>query len=61
MLPKGKDYHITDGWDSLLSRVFIGCFRAYMGMHYFGQWFERLAYKGVYLLPAMINFFVLMV
>jgi len=61
MLHMGMDYQIREGWDSFVSKAFIGWVGAYMGMTYFGQWFQGLEYQGVYLLPAMLGSFVLMV
>ncbi len=54
-------YQVRGGWDSLLNKVFIGWIGAWLGTPVFGHWFEALKYEDIYILPAILGAFALII
>ncbi|MDH7605856.1 MAG: hypothetical protein QHH13_13215 [Melioribacter sp.] len=51
----GFKYYIIPGFTSYLSKVIIAWIGAWLGTPVFGKWFEGLAYKEVYIIPAILG------
>ncbi len=57
-------YLVRGGWDSFVSKVFIGWIGAWLGSPVLGNWFEFLKFEGeidIYIIPAILGAFVLIV
>ena len=61
ILHYGIDYHILPGFGSYISKVIIGWIGAWLGSPVFGYWFEGVAYGEVYIVPAVLGSFALIV
>ena len=57
----GFKYYVVPGFSSFLSKVFIGYIGAWIGSPVFGCWFEGLKYKQVYIIPAILGCFLLLI
>ena len=57
----GLKYYITVGWWSFFSKIIIGWFGARLGSPVFGYWFEGFNYKQVYIIPAILGSFAILI
>ena len=61
ILHYGLKFYIVSGHWSFASKVIVGYVGAMYGPAFFGHWFEGLVVGGVYLLPAALGAFALVV
>ena len=54
-------YYVVPGLWSFLSKVVIGWVGAWLGTPVFGKWFEGANYEGVYIIPAILGSFALVI
>ena len=57
----GVKYYIIPGLSSYLSKVVVGWLGAWLGSPVFGHWWQGLNYKEVYIVPAILGAFALLV
>ncbi len=57
----GLKYYVVPGLWSFLSKVVIGWVGAWLGTPVFGKWFEGANYEGVYIVPAILGCFALVI
>jgi len=57
----GLKYYIVPGVWSYLSKVVIGWVGAWLGTPVFGSWWEGANYEGVYIIPAILGSFALVI
>ncbi|MBW2040160.1 MAG: hypothetical protein JRI46_11335 [Deltaproteobacteria bacterium] len=57
----GFKYYIVPGFWSYLSKVLIGWVGAWLGSPVFGKWWEGVNYGEVYIVPAILGCFFLVV
>ena len=57
----GLKYYIIPGPSSYLSKVVVGWLGAWLGSPVFGYWWQGLNYKEVYIVPAILGAFALLV
>jgi uncharacterized membrane protein YeaQ/YmgE (transglycosylase-associated protein family) len=55
ILHYGFKYYIVPGLWSFLSKVVIGWVGARLGAPVFGEWWEGVAIKGVFIVPAVLG------
>ncbi|MDZ7374184.1 MAG: hypothetical protein ONB23_09465 [candidate division KSB1 bacterium] len=48
-------FYVRPGIVSYLSKVVFGWIGAWLGTPVFGRWFDGLAYKDVYIIPAILG------
>lgn len=46
---------------SFISKVIIGWFGAWLGSPIFGHWFDSLKYEDIYLIPAILGSFAILI
>jgi len=51
----GFKYYIIPGWWSYVSKVIIGWVGAWLGSPVLGHWWQPLAYKDIYIIPAILG------
>ena len=61
VLHYGFRYYVVEGPWSFLSKIVVGYLGAYFGSALFGHWFAGLMYGDVYLLPALLGSFALLI
>jgi len=54
-------YYVRPGINSFLSKVIYGWIGAWLGSPVFGYWFEGVNYEGVYIIPAILGSFALLI
>ncbi len=54
-------YHVTPGFRSYLSKVVIAYFGAMLGLSFFGEWWAGVVYGNVYIVPAMLGAFAILI
>ncbi|MGQ9619557.1 MAG: hypothetical protein ACUVTX_01055 [Bacteroidales bacterium] len=57
----GLKFYIRPGFVSFLSKIVFGWIGAWLGSPVFGHWFEGLVYENVYIIPAILGSFALLV
>jgi uncharacterized membrane protein YeaQ/YmgE (transglycosylase-associated protein family) len=57
----GLKYYVTAGWWSFGSKVVVGWFGAWLGTPIFGQWPPDVQYRGIFIIPAVIGAFAILV
>ena len=53
--------YIRKGVYSLISKVIFGWIGAWLGSPIFGYWFKGVNYKEVYIIPAILGSFVILI
>jgi uncharacterized membrane protein YeaQ/YmgE (transglycosylase-associated protein family) len=61
ILHYGFKYYIVPGFWSYLSKILIGWIGAWLGSPVFGEWWEGVNYGEVYIIPAILGSFLLLV
>lgn len=61
VLHYGFKYYIRAGMNSFISKVLFGWIGAWLGTPVFGSWFEGLNYGGIYIIPAILGSFALLI
>ena len=61
ILHYGFKFYVLPGFSSFLSKIVIGWVGAWLGSPVFGHWFGGLAYKEVYIIPAILGSFALLI
>lgn len=54
-------YYVRPGIYSFISKVILGWIGAWLGSPVFGYWFEGINYEGVYIIPAILGSFVILI
>ena len=54
-------YYIIPGWRSYISKVIIGWIGAWLGSPVLGYWGKSLAYKEIYIIPAILGSLAILV
>jgi uncharacterized membrane protein YeaQ/YmgE (transglycosylase-associated protein family) len=54
-------YYVTPGFWSYLSKVVIGWVGAWLGSPVLGKWWEGVNYESVYIIPAILGCFALVI
>jgi len=54
-------YYIRPGFNSFLSKVIFGWIGAWLGTPVFGKWFEGVNYEEVYIIPAILGSFAILI
>ena len=54
-------YHVTPGIWSFLSKVVIAYIGAMLGSSFFGEWWTGIAYENVYIVPAILGAFAILI
>lgn len=54
-------YYVTPGWWSYMSKVVVGWFGAWLGTPIFGRWFPGMEVNGIYIIPAIIGAFAILI
>lgn len=57
----GFKYHVRPGFDSFVSKVIFGWIGAWLGSPVLGHWFGVLAYENVYIIPAILGCFAVLI
>ena len=57
----GVKYYIIPGLSSYLCKVVVGWLGAWLGSPVLGYWWQGLNYKEVYIVPAILGAFALLV
>ena len=57
----GFKYYLRPGLNSFVSKVIIGWVGAWLGSPVFGQWCGLLSYKEVFVVPAILGSFALLI
>lgn len=52
-------FYVISGFSSFLSKIVIAWIGAWLGSPVFGYWFKGVAYKEVYIIPAILGSFAL--
>jgi len=60
ILHYGLKFYIRPGFVSFLSKIVFGWIGAWLGSPVFGHWFEGLVYENVYIIPAILGSFALL-
>ncbi|MCG6915467.1 hypothetical protein LJE86_16285 [bacterium BMS3Abin03] len=61
ILHYGFKYYVRPGLNSLISKIILGWIGAWLGGPVFGYWFEGFNYEGVYIIPAILGSFALLI
>jgi len=61
ILHYGCKFYVIPGTTSLVSKVILGWFGAWLGSPVFGHWWEGLHYEQVYFVPAILGSFALLI
>jgi len=54
-------YYIVPGFTSFLSKVVFGWIGAWLGSPVLGNWFAGFQYKEVYIIPAILGSFAILI
>ena len=54
-------YYVVPGLWSFLSKVVIGYVGAWLGTPVFGKWWGGLSYQGIFIVPAILGSFALVI
>ncbi len=54
-------YYVRPGFNSFLSKVIFGWIGAWLGTPVFGKWFEGVNYEEVYIIPAILGSFAILI
>jgi uncharacterized membrane protein YeaQ/YmgE (transglycosylase-associated protein family) len=54
-------YYVVPGFWSFLSKVVIGWVGAWLGTPVFGRWWDGLSYEGIFIVPAILGSFALVI
>ena len=54
-------YHVTPGIWSFLSKVVVAYIGAMLGPFFFGEWWTAVAYGDVYIVPAILGAFAILI
>ena len=54
-------FYVRAGFTSFLSKVIMGWIGAWLGPPVFGFWFTGIMYQGVYIIPAILGSFALLI
>ena len=54
-------YYVTSGEWSFISKVVVGYIGAALGTPLLGKWWEGVAYGDIYIVPAIVGSFALLV
>ena len=57
----GFKYYVREGMNSFISKVLFGWIGAWLGTPVFGAWFNGVAYEGIYIIPAILGCFALLI
>ena len=57
----GLKYYVVPGTWSFLSKVVIGWVGAWLGTPVFGKWWAGLSYEGIFIVPAILGSFALVI
>ena len=57
----GLKYYVVPGVWSFVSKVVIGWVGARLGAPVFGSWWEGANYEGIYIIPAILGCFALVI
>ncbi len=57
----GLKYYVTSDWWSFISKVVVGYIGAALGTPLLGKWWEGVAYGDIYIVPAIVGAFALLV
>jgi uncharacterized membrane protein YeaQ/YmgE (transglycosylase-associated protein family) len=57
----GLKYYVVPGVWSFLSKVVIGWVGAWLGTPVFGKWWASLSYEGIFIVPAILGCFALVI
>lgn len=57
----GFRYYIVPGWWSYITKVIIGWIGAWLGSPVLGYWWQPLAYKEIYIIPAILGSLAILV
>ena len=55
------NYRVTPGIWSFLSKVVIAYIGAMLGSFFFGEWWTVVAYENVYIVPAILGAFAILI
>ncbi len=61
VLHYGLKYYVVPGCASFLSKVIIGWIGAWLGTPVFGHWWAGVAYRDIYIIPAILGSLALLV
>lgn len=61
ILHYGLKYYVRPGLNSFLSKIIFGWIGAWLGSPVFGYWFEAVKYENVYIIPAILGAFAMLV
>ncbi len=61
VLHYGLRFYVTPGYWSFISKVVVGYIGAALGTPLLGKWWEGAAYGDVYIVPAIVGAFALLV
>ncbi len=61
ILHYGLKIYIRSGYVSLISKVIFGWIGAWLGSPVFGYWFGGLVYEKIYIIPAILGSFSLLI
>ena len=61
ILHYGCKFYIMPGTTSFISKIIIGWLGAWLGSPVFGHWWEGLNYCHVYIVPAILGSFALLI
>jgi len=61
VLHYGFKYYVTSDWWSFISKVVVGYIGAALGTPLLGKWWEGVAYGDIYIVPAIVGAFALLV
>jgi len=61
ILHYGAKLYVVAGARSFLAKVIIGWLGAWLGSPVLGHWWEGLAYQKVYIVPAVLGAFALLI
>lgn len=53
--------YVRPGIDSLISTIILGWIGAWQGSAVFGQWFANVKIEGIFLIPAILGSFALLI
>lgn len=57
----GFKYYVRPGINSFISKIIFGWIGAWLGTPVFGKWFEGLNYEEVYIIPAILGSFAILI
>jgi uncharacterized membrane protein YeaQ/YmgE (transglycosylase-associated protein family) len=54
-------YYVSPGLWSFLSKIVVGWIGAWLGSPVFGNWWPQVRYENVYIIPAILGSFALLI